>query len=98
MDVKNPSSKTFHAIKNDLLMTRKTHGHPVIDLRRFTRYVVGKTSADGIHYNRQSGEAWAKPLNAALIKFSQRTLRRAAKSPAIISRRRDRKLQLSPWH
>jgi hypothetical protein len=38
----------------------------VIDSRRFTRYVLGKTGGDGIHYNRESGEAWARPVNASL--------------------------------
>ena len=32
----------------------------MIDSRRFTRYLVGKTGGDGIHYNRESGEAWAR--------------------------------------
>src|SRR6185369_14554095 len=41
-------------------------GDPVIDSRRFTRYVMGKTGGDGIHYNRESGEAWAKPVNATI--------------------------------
>ena len=29
---------------------------------------MGKTGGDGdgIHYNRESGEAWAKPVNASL--------------------------------
>jgi len=26
----------------------------------------GKTGGDGIHYNSESGEAWAKPVNATL--------------------------------
>ena len=38
----------------------------MIDSRRFTRYLVGKTGGDGVHYNRESGEAWAKPVNASL--------------------------------
>ena len=33
---------------------------------RFTRYVLGKTGGDGIHYNRESGEAWAKPVIASI--------------------------------
>jgi hypothetical protein len=27
---------------------------------------MGKTGGDGIHYNHESGEAWAKPVNASL--------------------------------
>ena len=38
----------------------------MIDSRRFTRYVLGKTGGDGIHYNRKSGEAWPKPVNATI--------------------------------
>jgi hypothetical protein len=61
LDVESPSCKTFHAIKNDLLMARKTHGR-----HRYTRYVLGKIGGDGIHYNSESGEAWAKPVNATI--------------------------------
>ena len=35
-------------------------GDPVIDSRRLTHYELGKTGGDGIHYNRESGEAWAR--------------------------------------
>jgi hypothetical protein len=35
-------------------------GDPVIDSRRLTHYQLGKTGGDGIHYNRESGEAWAR--------------------------------------
>jgi hypothetical protein len=27
---------------------------------------MGKTGSDGIHYNSESGQAWAKPINASL--------------------------------
>ena len=38
----------------------------MIDSRRFTRYVMGKTGGDGIHYNSESGEAWARRVNASI--------------------------------
>lgn len=37
-------------------------GDPVIDSRRLTHYELGKTGGDGIHYNRESGEAWARKV------------------------------------
>jgi hypothetical protein len=36
------------------------------DSRQFTRYVVGKTGGDGVHYNNESGEAWARPVIASI--------------------------------
>ena len=35
-------------------------GVSVINSHRFTQYVPGKTGGDGVHYNRESGEAWAR--------------------------------------
>jgi hypothetical protein len=49
-----------------LIQQSVPRGDPVIDSRRFTHYVMGKTGGDGIHYNTESGEAWAKPVNASL--------------------------------
>jgi hypothetical protein len=64
-----PDSSRFSRAQNriyQLIQQSVPRGDPVIDSRRFTRYVVGKTGGDGIHYNRESGEAWAKPVNATL--------------------------------
>lgn len=59
--------------------TRK--GFDIIDSRNVTRYVMGKTGGDGIHYNSESSEAWARSIqreldaklaiNARERKFSQ---------------------------
>ena len=64
-----PDSSRFSKVQNriyQLIQQSVPRGDPVIDSRRFTRYVMGKTGGDGIHYNRESGEAWAKPVNATI--------------------------------
>jgi len=64
-----PDSSRFSKVQSriyQLIQQSVPRGDPVIDSRRFTRYVMGKTGGDGIHYNRESGEAWAKPVNASL--------------------------------
>jgi hypothetical protein len=64
-----PDSSRFSKVQNriyQLIQQSVPRGDPVIDSRRFTRYVMGKTGGDGIHYNTESGEAWAKPVNATL--------------------------------
>ena len=64
-----PDSSRFSKVQNriyQLIQQSLPRGDPVIDSRRFTRYIMGKTGGDGIHYNRESGEAWAKPVNASL--------------------------------
>jgi len=38
----------------------------VIDSRNVTRYVMGKTGGDGIHYNNESSEAWARAIQRDL--------------------------------
>ena len=44
--------------------TRK--GFEVIDSRKVTHYVVGKTGGDGVHYNNESSEAWARGIQREL--------------------------------
>jgi hypothetical protein len=64
-----PDSSRFSKVQNriyQLIQQSVPRGDPVIDSRRFTRYVLGKTGGDGIHYNRESGEAWAKPVNTSI--------------------------------
>jgi hypothetical protein len=58
-----PDSSRFSKVQNriyQLIQQSVLRGDPMIDSRRFTRYLVGKTGGDGIHYNRESGEAWAR--------------------------------------
>ena len=44
--------------------TRK--GFDVIDSRKVTHYVVGKTGGDGVHYNSESSVAWARGIQREL--------------------------------
>ena len=41
-------------------------GFDVIDSRNVTHYVMGKTGGDGIHYNSESSEAWARGIQRDL--------------------------------
>ena len=41
-------------------------GFDVIDSRRVTHYVIGKTGGDGVHYNSESSEAWARSIQREL--------------------------------
>jgi hypothetical protein len=64
-----PDSSRFSKVQNRiyrLIEQSVLRGDPVIDSRRFTRYLVGKTGGDGVHYNRESGEAWAKRVIASI--------------------------------
>ena len=64
-----PDSSRFSKVQNRiyrLIQQSLPRGDPVIDSRRFTRYVLGKTGGDGVHYNRESGEAWARPVIASI--------------------------------
>jgi hypothetical protein len=38
----------------------------IIDSRNVTHYVMGKTGGDGIHYNTESSEAWARGIQRDL--------------------------------
>jgi hypothetical protein len=64
-----PDSSRFSKVQNriyELIQQSVPRGDPVIDSRRFTRYLMGKTGGDGIHYNRESGEAWARRVIASI--------------------------------
>jgi hypothetical protein len=64
-----PDSSRFSKVQNRiyrLIQQSVPRGDPVIDSRRFTRYVLGKTGGDGVHYNRESGVAWARPVIASI--------------------------------
>lgn len=37
-------------------------GFQVVDSREVTHYVMGKTGGDGIHYNSEASEAWARKI------------------------------------
>jgi hypothetical protein len=64
-----PDSSRFSKVQNRiyrLIQQSVPRGDPVIDSRRFTRYLVGKTGGDGVHYNSESGEAWARRVIASI--------------------------------
>ena len=50
-------------------------GFQVIDSREVTRYVVGKTGGDGIHYNNEASEAWARRIQGDLYSKLSRGIR-----------------------
>ena len=41
-------------------------GFQVVDSREVTHYVVGRTGGDGIHYNNEASEAWARGIERDL--------------------------------
>jgi hypothetical protein len=45
-----------------LILRSVGRGDAIIDSRRLTHYELGKTGSDGIHYNRESGAAWARKV------------------------------------
>ena len=53
----------------------KRDGFQVIDSREVTRYVVGKTGGDGIHYNSEASEAWARKIQGDLDSKLSRGIR-----------------------
>jgi hypothetical protein len=60
-----PDSSRFSKVEARiyrLIVQAKRSGDFVINSRRITQYVPGKTGGDGIHYNRESGEAWARKV------------------------------------
>ena len=64
-----PDSSRFSKVQNRiyrLIQQSVRRGDPVIDSRRFTRYLLGKTGGDGVHYNSESGEAWARRVIASI--------------------------------
>jgi len=64
-----PDSSRFSKVQNRiyrLIQQSISRSDPVIDSRRFTRYLVGKTGGDGVHYNSESGEAWARRVIASI--------------------------------
>jgi hypothetical protein len=60
-----PDSSRFSKVQGRiyrLIRAEAPSGDYVINSRRYTHYVPGKTGGDGIHYNKESGEAWAKQV------------------------------------
>lgn len=56
-------------------------GFQLVDSRGVTRYVVGKTGGDGIHYNSEASEAWARRIQGDLDSKLSRSARDRKFSP-----------------
>ena len=50
-------------------------GFQLVDSREVTRYVVGKTGGDGIHYNSEASETWARKIQGDLDSKLSRSVR-----------------------
>lgn len=50
-------------------------GFQVVDSREVTHYVVGKTGGDGVHYNSEASEAWARKIQDDLDSKLSRSVR-----------------------
>jgi hypothetical protein len=50
-------------------------GFQIVDSREVTHYVVGKTGGDGIHYNSEASEAWARKIQDDLDSKLSRSVR-----------------------
>ncbi|MEP7014060.1 MAG: SGNH/GDSL hydrolase family protein [Verrucomicrobiota bacterium] len=60
-----PDSSRFSKVQSriyKLIVQAKPSGDYIINSRRITDYLAGKTGGDGVHYNRDSGEAWARKV------------------------------------
>lgn len=60
-----PDSARFRSVQGRICRLIKQHqvrGEAIIDSRRYTRYVVGKTGGDGVHYRAEAAGQWAKAI------------------------------------
>jgi hypothetical protein len=60
-----PDSARFRRVQGRICTLIKQHQHahdPVIDSRRLTRYVNGKTGGDGVHYRSEAATQWAQKV------------------------------------
>jgi lysophospholipase L1-like esterase len=65
------SNAVQSAIADTIRKVADRHNFIVIDSRRMTHYVTGKTGGDGIHYNSEAGLEWAasavREINRSLL-------------------------------
>ena len=54
------------AVDRMIQQAAKKHGIYVIRSSQFTRYVVGKTGTDGVHYHTKAAEEWANKVRKEL--------------------------------
>jgi hypothetical protein len=60
-----PDSSRFRNIQGricTLIQQHRHRGDGVIDSRRYTHYVVGKTGGDGVHYRSEAASDWAQRI------------------------------------
>jgi hypothetical protein len=67
--------KTQGKVHGLIRQAARRDGFQVIDSREVTRYVVGKTGGDGIHYNSEASEAWARRIQGDLDSKLSRGIR-----------------------
>lgn len=67
--------KTQGKIHGLIRQASRRDSFQVIDSREVTRYVVGKTGGDGIHYNSEASETWARKIQGDLDSKLSRGIR-----------------------
>jgi hypothetical protein len=67
--------KTQGRVHGLIRQAAKRDGFQVVDSREVTHYVLGKTGGDGIHYNSEASEAWARRIQGDLDSKLARSVR-----------------------
>ena len=67
--------KTQGRVHGLIRQAAKRDGFQVVDSREVTHYVLGKTGGDGIHYNSEASEAWARKIQGDLDSKLARSVR-----------------------
>jgi lysophospholipase L1-like esterase len=67
--------KTQGKVHGLIRQAARRDGFQVIDSQKVTRYVVGKTGGDGIHYNSEASESWARRIQDDLDSKLSRSVR-----------------------
>jgi lysophospholipase L1-like esterase len=67
--------KTQGRVHTVIRQAARRDGFQVVDSRDFTHYVAGKTGGDGIHYNSEASEAWARKIQGDLDSKLSRSVR-----------------------
>lgn len=73
--------KTQGRVHTLIRQAARRDGFQLVDSRGVTRYVVGKTGGDGIHYNSEASETWARRIQGDLDSKLSRGVRDRKFSP-----------------
>ncbi|HEV2840572.1 MAG TPA: SGNH/GDSL hydrolase family protein [Chthoniobacterales bacterium] len=73
--------KTQGRVHGLIQQAARRDGFQLVDSRGVTRYVVGKTGGDGVHYNSEASEAWARRIQGDLDSKLSRSARDRKFSP-----------------